>query len=104
MARCRLTSKAREGLHHILEQVDARFGAPIAERVLDRLVDAFELLAANPNAGHRREDLTHDDRIRFWSVGPTLFAYRTGALDCIEILFIERGERDWERILEEPGP
>jgi hypothetical protein len=38
---------------------------------------AFELLAALPDPGHRREDLTQDDEIRFWTVGPTLIAYRT---------------------------
>jgi len=99
----RLTRKAREGLHDILEYVDGHFGAPVADQVLDRLAAAFELVARNPGAGHRREDLTQDDRIRFWSVGPTLIAYRAGPHGSIEILLVERGERDWERILEEEG-
>ena len=60
----RLTPKAREGLHDILGYVERRFGAPVADQVLDRLVAAFEFLAGNPGAGHRREDLTQDDRIR----------------------------------------
>ena len=97
----RLTPKARDGLHDILEYVDSRFGASVADQVLDRIGAAFELLTGNPGAGHRREDLTDDSRIRFWSVGPTLIAYRSGSHDCIEILLVERGERDWERILEE---
>ena len=99
--RYRVTPKARAGLHDILEYVDTRFGASVADQVLDRLVAAFELVAGNPGAGHRREDLTQDDRIRFWSVGPTLIAYRSGSHDWIEILLVERGERDWEQILEE---
>ena len=97
----RLTPNAREGLHDILEYVNRRFGAPVADQVIERLVGAFEFVAANPGAGHRREDLTQDDRIRFWSVGPTLIAYRSGTHDWIEVLLVERGERDWERILEE---
>ena len=67
------------------------------------MIDAFELLAGNPGAGHRRDDLTDDSRIRFWSVGPTLIAYRAASSDAIEILTAERGERDWERFLEEDG-
>lgn len=101
MASYRLTPKAREGFRDILAYVDKRFGAQVAERVLDRLVAAFEFIAESPGTGHRREDLTQDERIRFWSVGPTLIAYRPGSQDPVEILFVERGERDWERLLEE---
>lgn len=78
----------------------SRTGVRVAERVLDGLEAAFELLATNPGTGHRREDLTADEHVRFWSVGPSLIAYRR-ANDVIEILFVERGERDWERLLEE---
>ena len=99
----RLTPKARDGLHDTLEYVASQFGASVADQVLDRLVGAFELLAGNPRAGHRRDDLTHDDRIRFWSVGPTLIAYRAASSDAIEILIVERGERDWEKLLDEDG-
>ncbi len=78
--------------------VDTRFGERVAERVLGELECAFENLAASPGIGHRREDLTQDEQIRFRSVGPTLIAYRRVA-DVTEILFVERGERDWERLL-----
>ena len=101
MAGYRLTPKAREGFRDILEYLDKRFGAQVAERVLDRLVAAFEFLAERPGTGHRREDLTQDERVLFWSVGLTLIAYRPGSRDPVEILFVERAERDWERLLEE---
>jgi plasmid stabilization system protein ParE len=97
----KLTPKARGGLRRILAHVHDHFGARVAEEVLDRLVAAFELVAEHPLAGHRREDLTEDERIRFWSVGPTLIAYRLGSQDVVEILLVERGERDWERLLAE---
>ena len=103
MAAYRLTPKARDSLRDILAYVDRRFGARVAGEVLERLVAAFETLAANPGVGHRRDDLTGDERIRFWSVGPTLMAYRVGALGGIEILLIERGERDWKRIAGDSG-
>ena len=69
-----------------------------AERVLEKLDAAFERLARHPEIGHRREELTKDEQIRFWSAGPTLIAYRF-TNEVVEILFVERAEQDWERIL-----
>ena len=101
MASYRLTPRARDGLRDILDYVDTEFGHAVAERVLDRLVDAFAMLGANPGVGHRRDDLTSNDRVRFWSVGPTLIAYRAADGAAVEILIVERGERDWERLLKD---
>ena len=101
MAAYRLTPRARDGLREVLEYVDDRFGAAAADRVLERLAGAFSMLAAHPGAGHRREDLTEDENVRFWAVGPTLVAYRAASSDVVEILIVERGERDWERLLEQ---
>ena len=103
MAEYALTPTARDGLRHILEHVDERFGSRVAERVLGQLVAAFEFLADNPGAGHNRDDLVRDKRIRFWSVGPMLIAYRAKRRSLVEFLFVERGERDWQRILGEDG-
>jgi toxin ParE1/3/4 len=100
MSRYRLTPRARLGLRDILNYVRRKFGRRVAEEVLNRLVTALENIAENPGIGHAREDLTHDEEIRFWSVGPTLIAYRPAA-DAVEILFVERGERDWERLFPE---
>ena len=100
----RLTPRAREGLRDILECVHASFGDAVAERVLDQLEEAFVMLAESPGAGHRREDITSDDRIRFWSVGPTLIAYRPTQDSNVEILIVERGERDWEARMEQERP
>lgn len=96
----RLTPRARDGLLRIVVYVEERFGLQVADRVLGEIETAFELVAKDPDIGHRREDLTADEQMRFWSVGPTLIAYRT-AQKHVEILFVERGEVDWERLLEE---
>ena len=48
--------------------------------------------------GHRRDNLTDDESTRFVNVGPTLIAYRHQN-SPIEVLFIERGEVDWELLL-----
>lgn len=86
---------AREGLRRIANYVDERFGTGVAERVVSELEQAFKDLAARPRIGHPREDLTRDGRVLFWSVGPTLIAYRSKP-DGEVILFVERGDLDWE--------
>ena len=96
----RLTPKAREGFLRIAFHVEERFGREVAERVVTDLENGFKLLARNPDIGHRREDLTRDERVLFWSIGPTLIAYRSNP-EWVEVLFVERGDIDWERMLTE---
>jgi plasmid stabilization system protein ParE len=96
----RLTPRAREGLARIVLCVELRFGPAVADRVLHALDSAFSKLADSPGPGHLRPDLTEDERIRFWPVGPTLVAYREGP-QGLEVLFVERGDVDWERRLHE---
>ncbi len=100
MARYRLTTQARTGLRNILDYAESRFGVRVAEQILDKLLGAFELLARSPGIGHRREDITSNDAVLFWSVRPSLLAYRV-VDGVVEALFVERGERDWERLLED---
>ncbi len=69
----------------------------VAERVLNKIEAAFQMLAENPGIGHSRDDLTTDEQIRFWTVGPSLIAYRQKK-GIVEILMVERGERDWEHL------
>ena len=96
----RLTPYAAEGFRRIVFYVDEHFGSAVAERVVEELERAFEQLAAHPDIGHRREELTSDDLVRFWSVGPTLIAYRL-KLGALEVLFVERGALNWEALLRE---
>jgi antitoxin ParD1/3/4/toxin ParE1/3/4 len=83
----------------MVRTVEARFGRRSAERVLEQLENAFEWLASSPGIGHRRDDLTVDERVRFWPVGASLVAYRSME-KRVEILIVERGELDWKRLLE----
>jgi len=54
-----LSPEARANLDEICAFV-ADDSVDAALRVLDALEDAFEQLAAMPEIGHRRQDLTHD--------------------------------------------
>lgn len=95
-----LTPRARDGFLGIVDYVEDQFGAAVADRVIGEIEAAFDLLAGHPDLGHRRDDLTADERVRFWSVGPTLIAYRAAG-EQIQILFMERGTLDWERVFDE---
>jgi plasmid stabilization system protein ParE len=90
----RLTPKAREGFLRIVRYVHDCFGRDAADRVIDDLEASFDRIANYPSIGHRRSDLTSDDRVRFWSIGPTLIAYLAGS-DAVVILMVESADLDW---------
>ena len=63
-----------------------------ADRVADKLFDAFEQLAIWPGKGHARPDLT-DRPVRFWPVGSYLVVYR-GDTTPLQIVALLHGARD----------
>lgn len=103
MSAYRLTPQAEDGLHRIADYVEHNFGSLVAERVVVELAAGFRRIALNASIGHRREDLTDDERVRFWSVGPSLIAYRDRGA-WTEILFVEPASRDWEFLIRNHAP
>ena len=63
-----------------------------ARRMMVRFVNAFRLLAKQPELGHPREDLL-EPAIRFWPVGSYVILY-VAARKPIEILAVVHGARD----------
>ena len=63
-----------------------------ADRWIEKLFDAFELLAQTPGMGHKREDLTSLP-ILFCPVGAYLILYRA-QVEWIEIVAVTQGARD----------
>ncbi len=92
------TPRARQGLWRVVSAVEERFGRSVSAEVLARLEACFERIATHPGAGHVRHDITEAPGIAFWSVGPTLIAYRQDT-DPVQILFVERGELDWAHLM-----
>lgn len=70
----------------------ARDSLDAADRLVDRLFDAFEALTRMPGMGHKREDLTHFP-VLFWPVDAYLVIYRF-TRSRVEIVAITRGGRD----------
>lgn len=56
-------------------------------------MEAFDLLARNPDIGHGRKNLTSRELL-FWSVERYLIVYRPIANDNIEIVAVTQGSRD----------
>ena len=63
-----------------------------ADRQLDRIDAACEMLAENPQGGPRREDLARG--LRFYPVGNYLIFYTTGE-DGITVARVLHGARDY---------
>lgn len=95
MGRYRLSNQANVDLNAIAEYLGQR--SPVnAERVLDALLDAFQLLAASPLLGALREDLRPDLRV-FSGKKPAaqylIFYYPRS--DGIEVSTVIHGARDY---------
>ena len=68
-----------------------------AERFIDEIYDAFDLLALQPGLGHYRRDLT-DRPVRFWTVMRRyMIVYRDRS--PIEIVRVLSGYRDIATLL-----
>lgn len=63
-----------------------------ADGWIAKLLDACDLLARNPLAGHTRKDLT-EDSVLFWPVGKYLIICRI-LEGSIEIVAVTQGARD----------
>ena len=100
MPRYRLTPLARDGLTRSLHKVRQSFGSDVAERVRRAYLVAFRRVAQNPNLGHYNEELAPARDVLFLPVGPGMFAYRQ-VNDIVEVVAVDRGERDWSAILDD---
>jgi plasmid stabilization system protein ParE len=68
-----------------------------AERFIDEIYDAFDLLALQPGLGHYRRDLT-DRPVRFWTVMRRyMIVYRDRS--PVEIVRVLSGYRDIAALL-----
>jgi plasmid stabilization system protein ParE len=69
----------------------------VADKVLHRLYEAFDVLSAAPQAGHVRDDLI-DKPVKFWSVYSYLIVYKPDT-QPIEIVAVIHGASDAQALL-----
>lgn len=91
-----LVPQARLDLLEILNYI-ADDNVDAASRVRGRFLEVFELLAANPGAGHCREDLTSRP-VRFFPVHSYLVVYLAGT-NPVQVVRVLGGAQDIEAIL-----
>jgi toxin ParE1/3/4 len=96
MSGYRLTPAAGQDLEAIVEFI-AQDSIDAAIQVLSKLESTFELLAANPRAGHYRSDLASQP-IRFFAVFSYLIVYMERQ-DAIQILRVLGSAQDLADIL-----
>ena len=94
----KLSKEAEAGLYEAWLYANEKFGSTVADKILDSIEGALELLEARPEVGHFREDLAPQPW-RFWSVGPSLIVY-TVKRKSVLVAYIGRSERDWKSFLE----
>ncbi|MEO6788854.1 MAG: type II toxin-antitoxin system RelE/ParE family toxin [Chthoniobacteraceae bacterium] len=93
MATAHRSSRAETDLIEIWGHI-AKDDPLAADRQLDRIDAACEMLAGNPQGGPRREDLARG--LRFYPVGNYLIFY-TASEDGITVARVLHGARDYSR-------
>ena len=74
MTRYRLSPEAQGDLADIKQYLIGEGGPRLARYVLGEIRTGLQFLAANPGAGHSREDLTGEP-VKFWPVFSYLIVY-----------------------------
>lgn len=96
MRRFKLSPEAASDIRDIWNYI-AQDSVRAARKVRLRILDTCQLLAANPEIGHFREDLA-DQPVRFWPVGSYLIVYSPGTKP-LEIVRVVHAARDVARLL-----
>lgn len=100
MSRYVLTAQAQHDLKQIRDYVLDEGGFRAAHYVVASLVTGFRALVKTPGQGHRREDLTPREELRFWSVFSYLIVYRIDKKP-LTVVAILHGKRNVEQLLPE---
>jgi plasmid stabilization system protein ParE len=98
MSRYVLTSEAQEDLRQIQDYLLRDAGFRVARHVMSSIVAAFHSLVRAPGQGHRREDLSSHEELRFWSVFSYLILYRIDKTP-LTVIAVLHGKRNVEQVL-----
>jgi toxin ParE1/3/4 len=97
-----LSPEAKRDIEQIRDYYLEEAGAGVARHVLAQITQALRFLAASPGAGHRRDDLTHEN-VRFWPVLSYLIAYDP-AMRPIGVARVLHAGRDLEALFQKSPP
>lgn len=97
-----LSPEARDDLREIRDYLASQGGRRLARYVLEEITAAFRLLAAHPDMGHLRQDLTMLP-VKFWTVFSYLVVYDPAARP-LAVVRVLHGRRDVQTILSRSTP
>jgi len=96
-----LLPEAESDLDEIIDHIGTESGRERAAHVYDELLHAVRNLAAYPQTGHARTDLTAK-AVRVWTVYRYLIVYRPGT-HPLEIVGFLHGSRDPSKLRDRIG-
>jgi antitoxin ParD1/3/4/toxin ParE1/3/4 len=102
VSRYRLSPEARHDLDDIKSYLLSESGPRVARRVLGEIRRRLQFLAANPGAGHSRDDLTSEP-VKFWPVFSYLIVYDP-AMRPLGVARILHASRDVETLFTTQPP
>ena len=92
MIRVVVAPEARDDLKQIWRYLAQEASVPIADRIREKLLASFTMLARNPGIGHKREDLTVL-AVLFYRVYQYMVIYSYDS-EALRILGVIHGKRD----------
>jgi toxin ParE1/3/4 len=98
MSRYVLTVEAQHDLKRIRDYVLEEGGFRTARYVVGSIVTGLRAVARTPGQGHRRDDLTRREELRFWSVFSYQIVYRIDKRP-LTVIAILHAKRDVEQLL-----
>lgn len=102
MTRYRLSPEAQGDLTDVRQYLMKEGGARLARYVLGEIRSGLQFIAANPGAGHSREDLT-DEPVKFWPIFSYLIVYDP-AMKPVGIARVLHGSQDLETMFRNRPP
>lgn len=95
-----LTAEAQQDLREIRDYLTTEGGPRVARYVVSAFTIAFRRLAKRPGIGHRREDLTPHESLRFLPIFSYLIVYWHGSKP-LAVVAVLHGSRDVAKVLQQ---
>jgi plasmid stabilization system protein ParE len=100
MKRYLLTAEAQNDLEQIRDYLLREAGFRATRHVMSSVIAAFHALVRTPGQGHRRQDLSSREELRFWAVFSYLIVYRIDKRP-LTIVAVIHGKQDVKLLLED---
>lgn len=101
MKELRVLPEARDDVAQIWAYIAEVRSVDTADRITERIEEAYDQLVAFPESGRTRDDIGHE--ARSLTVKPYIIVYRVRP-DAVEIMRVYHGARDVRNLYFPPSP